>query len=95
MRKIISLLLTASLAAALLTGCGGKASEGGTAAKKTMVIGDTTINSENWEETVDPHRTYNGWACIRYGIGDTLERRRLRLDVHPPGSRNILLRPGH
>ena len=36
---------------------------------KTMVIGDTTFNSENWEETVDPHRTYNGWACIRYGIG--------------------------
>lgn len=24
------------------------------AAKKTMVIGDTTFNSENWEETVDP-----------------------------------------
>ena len=36
---------------------------------KTMVIGDTTFNAENWEETVDPHRTYNGWACIRYGIG--------------------------
>ena len=39
---------------------------------KTMTIGDTTFNSENWEETVDPHRTYNGWACIRYGIGETL-----------------------
>ena len=24
------------------------------AAKKTMVIGDTTFNSENWEETVEP-----------------------------------------
>ena len=32
---------------------------------KTMTIGDTTFNSENWEETVDPHRTYNGWACIQ------------------------------
>ena len=42
------------------------------AAKKVMTIGDTTFNSENWEETVDPHRTYNGWACIRYGIGETL-----------------------
>ena len=41
---------------------------------KTMIIGDTTFNSENWEETVDPHRTYNGWACIRYGIGETLVR---------------------
>ena len=72
MRKIISLLLTACLAAALLTGCGGKASEGGAAAKKTMVIGATTFNSGNWVETVAPHRTYNGWACIRYGIGETL-----------------------
>ena len=45
------------------------AAESAPAAKKTMVIGDTTFNSENWEETVDPHRTYNGWACIRYGIG--------------------------
>ena len=57
------------------------------AAKKTMVIGDTTFNSENWEETVDPHRTYNGWACIRYGIGETL--------VHYTDSMSaILVSPG-
>ena len=83
MRKIISLLLTACLAAALLTGCGGKASEGGAAAKKTMVIGDTTFNSENWEETVDPHRTYNGWACIRYGIGETLVHYTDAMELEP------------
>ena len=83
MRKIISLLLAACLAAALLTGCGGKASEGGTAAKKTMVIGDTTFNSENWEETVDPHRTYNGWACIRYGIGETLVHYTDAMELEP------------
>ena len=41
------------------------AAESAPTAKKIMVIGDTTFNSENWEETVDPHRTYNGWACIR------------------------------
>ena len=83
MRKLISLLLTACLAAALLTGCGGKASEGGAAAKKTMVIGDTTFNSENWEETVDPHRTYNGWACIRYGIGETLVHYTDAMELEP------------
>lgn len=83
MRKIISLLLTVCLAAALLTGCGGKAPEGGTAAKKTMVIGDTTFNSENWEETVDPHRTYNGWACIRYGIGETLVHYTDAMELEP------------
>ena len=53
------------------------------AAKKTMVIGDTTFNSENWEETVDPHRTYNGWACIRYGIGETLVHYTDAMELEP------------
>lgn len=53
------------------------------AAKKTMVIGDTTFNSENWEETVDPHRTYNGWACIRYGIGETLVHYTDSMELEP------------
>lgn len=48
-----------------------------------MVIGDTTFNSENWEETVDPHRTYNGWACIRYGIGETLVHYTDAMELEP------------
>ncbi|MDO4622576.1 MAG: ABC transporter substrate-binding protein [Eubacteriales bacterium] len=54
-----------------------------TAGKKTMVIGDTTFNSENWEETVDPHTTYNGWACIRYGIGETLVHYTDTMELEP------------
>ena len=50
---------------------------------KTMTIGDTTFNSENWEETVDPHRTYNGWACIRYGIGETLVHYTDTMELEP------------
>ncbi|MBO7708881.1 MAG: ABC transporter substrate-binding protein [Lachnospiraceae bacterium] len=50
---------------------------------KTMIIGDTTFNSENWEETVDPHRTYNGWACIRYGIGETLVHYTDTMELEP------------
>ena len=50
---------------------------------KTMVIGDTTFNAENWEETVDPHRTYNGWACIRYGIGETLVHYTDTMELEP------------
>ena len=76
MKKTIALILSVCLVLLLLAGCGNTTAETGNAAqaaapaaKKTMVIGDTTFNSENWEETVDPHRTYNGWACIRYGIG--------------------------
>ena len=73
MKKCFSLILSLCLALSLLSGCGkGEAPSAAAPSKKTMVIGDTTFNSENWEETVDPHRTYNGWACIRYGIGETL-----------------------
>ncbi len=54
-----------------------------TAGQKVMVIGDTTFNAENWEETVDPHRTYNGWACIRYGIGETLVHYTDTMELEP------------
>ena len=97
MKKVISILLIACLALSLLAGCGNSSTpaaetptqSGGTAqtatpaAKKTMVIGDTTFNSENWEETVDPHRTYNGWACIRYGIGETLVHYTDTMELEP------------
>ena len=97
MKKVISILLIACLALSLLAGCGNSstpaaetpAQSGGAAqtatpaAKKTMVIGDTTFNSENWEETVDPHRTYNGWACIRYGIGETLVHYTDTMELEP------------
>lgn len=41
---------------------------------KTFVFGDTTFNAENQEPDINPHREYSGWACIRYGIGETLFR---------------------
>ncbi len=77
MKKALSLILTVCLAISLLAVCGS--AEG----TKTMVIGDTTFNSENWEETVDPHRTYNGWACIRYGIGETLVHYTDSMELEP------------
>ncbi len=51
--------------------------------RKTMVIGDTTFNAENWEETIDPHRTYNGWPCIRYGVGETLVHYTDSMELEP------------
>ena len=50
---------------------------------KKMVIGDTTFNAENWEETIDPHRTYNGWPCIRYGVGETLVHYTDTMELEP------------
>ena len=92
MKKAIALILSVCLVLLLLAGCGNSTSTAETgntaqaaapAAKKTMVIGDTTFNSENWEETVDPHRTYNGWACIRYGIGETLVHYTDTMELEP------------
>ena len=48
---------------------------------KKMVIGDTTFNAENWEETIDPHRTYNGWQPD--------------LDHYPARRCEVLQRPRH
>lgn len=65
MKKIVLLVLAVCLAASLLGGCGGRntsigqnqsagsatpAQSESPAGKKTMVIGDTTFNSKNWEE---------------------------------------------
>ena len=71
MKKVLSIILVLML-------CAVAFAEG-----KTMVIGDTTFNSENWEETTDPHRTYNGWACIRYGIGETLVHYTDTMELEP------------
>lgn len=90
MRKKLSLFLCLGLTICFLAGCGSKneAKPQNDAvdiakSKKTMVIGDTTFNSENWEETVNPHETYNGWACIRYGVGETLVHYTDTMELEP------------
>ena len=77
MKKVLTLILALCL---LLSFSVFAAAEG---TGKTMTIGDTTFNSENWEETVDTHRTYNGWACIRYGIGETLVHYTDTMELEP------------
>ena len=85
-RKLMSLLLAAPLAVTSLTACGGTGSggtasgEGGKTAESTaasggekvLVFGDTTFNAENEESNINPFEAYCGWACIRYGVGETL-----------------------
>ncbi len=90
-KRILSMLLAVVLILGLLAGCGSKEQSAPTgseeaaapAGAKTMIIGDTTFNSENWEETVDPHTTYNGWPCIRYGIGETLVHYTDTMELEP------------
>lgn len=97
MKRRIAIVLSLGLAICTMVGCGGENAadeqKSGTGTEtdaadspgafKTMVIGDTTFNSENWEETVNPHETYNGWACIRYGVGETLVHYTDTMELEP------------
>ncbi len=76
-----------------LVGCGGNKAEQKTAEsrksstadtrKTSFVFGDTTFNPENEEPDVNPHNTYSGWACIRYGIGETLFNYSDTMEIEP------------
>ena len=82
--KILALLLSLTMVAGAMAGCGSEKADStsgtqteattsaDTAGKKTFVFGDTTFNAENEESNIDPHSAYCGWACMRYGVGETL-----------------------
>ena len=93
-KKSAAIVLALMMAAGSLTGCGGnKAKENSsntgknstedTAGKTSFVFGDTTFNPENEEADVNPHNTYAGWACIRYGIGETLFHYSDSMEIEP------------
>lgn len=65
----------------LLAGCGSAPQT--TQRATTFVLGDTTFNAENEEPDVNPHNAYSGWACIRYGIGETLFRYTDQMELEP------------
>ena len=89
MKKISALFLAVCMGTGLLAGCSSgdtkKADTEKTAetGKKTFVFGDTTFNPENEEPDVNPHNTYSGWACIRYGIGETLFKYSDNMEIQP------------
>ena len=72
MKKILASLLALCLSLGILAGCGNSNTPAQSGEKKTFVFGDTTFNAENEEPTINPHDAYSGWACIRYGVGETL-----------------------
>ncbi|MCI8430962.1 MAG: ABC transporter substrate-binding protein, partial [Lachnospiraceae bacterium] len=51
--------------------------------EKVFYFGDTTFNAENDESDVNPHNGYSGWACIRYGIGETLFKYSDAMEAEP------------
>lgn len=86
MKKTLPLLVALCMILMLLAGCGTETvqtSDNDTTGVKTMTIGDTTFNPENAEPDVNPHNDYAGWACIRYGIGETLVHYSDKMEIEP------------
>lgn len=81
-KRILTALLAVVMACGLLGGCANDKKEE-TTGKKTFVFGDTTFNAENEEADINPHNTYAGWACIRYGVGETLFRYSDTMELEP------------
>ncbi len=81
MKKTLAVLMLLVLATVL---CGCSATEDKSSAQvKTYVLGDTTFNAENGEPDINPHRDNSGWACIRYGVGETLFRFSESMELEP------------
>lgn len=84
MKKSRLFLLLALFALALsLCGCAAEEEAAQQAQGKTFVFGDTTFNAENGEPDINPHRDNSGWACIRYGVGETLLRFTDEMQLEP------------
>lgn len=86
-KKLVSLfLILASLTLVTLTGCSSsekQTTDSENTAETTFIFGDTTFNAENEEPDINPHNTYSGWACIRYGIGETLFHYSDTMEIEP------------
>ncbi len=81
---LLVFLILLSIAPGLLSGCSSEQdSDDTTITGAAFVFGDTTFNVENEEPDVNPHNMYSGWACIRYGIGETLFRYSDTMEIEP------------
>ena len=77
MKKTISMMLAAGMLLSLLS------LQASAEDVKKLVFGDTTFNAENEEADINPQNTYAGWACIRYGVGETLFRYSDAMEIEP------------
>ena len=81
MKKFFVMILAAAL---LMTGCGGgenqSASSGG---EKTFTYGTMAYGVAMETTSTDPHNSYDGWATIRYGVGETLFKFNEHMELEP------------
>ena len=73
-KKKLAAILAGLLAMSALAGCGGSdrnsASQAGS--EKTFTYGTMAYGPAMETTSTDPHNSYDGWATIRYGVGETL-----------------------
>lgn len=67
-KKIMAAVLSAGI---LFSGCGGNGAVGD---KTTFTYGTVAYGVAMENVGTNPHESYSGWSCIRYGIGETLFR---------------------
>ena len=61
-------------------GCGG---EKNSIDNKTFVYGTIAYGVAMENAGTDPHNSYSGWSCIRYGIGETLFKFNEKMQLTP------------
>ncbi len=87
-KKMTALVLATLMGMSVMTGCGAaneesKKDENADTGKKVLTFGDTTFNAENEEANINPHDTYCGWPCVRYGVGETLFKFSENMELEP------------
>lgn len=76
--KLAGIILVMAVVSGI-AGCGKSTAS----TEKVFYYGDTTFNAENDETDVNPHNGYSGWACIRYGVGETLFKYSDTMELEP------------
>ncbi len=69
-----------SVAVLCLSACGN---EKATDDKKTFTYGTVAYGVAMENAGTDPHNSYSGWSCIRYGIGETLFKFNEKMELTP------------
>ena len=67
-KKLLAAMLSAGI---LFTGCGGDNNQD-VEDKNTFTYGTMAYGVAMENVGTNPHESYSGWSCIRYGIGETL-----------------------
>ena len=80
--KKLSLILSALFAMSVVAGCGGGQAKQETG-EKVFTYGTMAYGPAMETTSTDPHRSYDGWATIRYGVGETLFRFNENMQLEP------------